>query len=120
MTETFIEIERLQIYAYHGVMEQETKVGNKFEVSIKIAYPFEKAMETDDLSETASYATICDIIKREMAIPSKLIEHVAGRIKNAILAEFPKVSGLSLKIKKVNPPINCQNSGASVLINWKA
>ncbi|MDD2961914.1 MAG: dihydroneopterin aldolase [Muribaculaceae bacterium] len=115
---TTIEIDRLRIYAYHGVMEQETKVGNFFEVSLSIDYPFENAITSDNLTDTASYASMCELIKKEMAIPSKLLEHVAGRIIASLKLQFPQIESGKIKITKVKPPIQGQLSGVSIVIEW--
>ncbi|MDE7032774.1 MAG: dihydroneopterin aldolase, partial [Muribaculaceae bacterium] len=56
MPSATIEINRLKVYAYHGVGDQETKVGNDFEVSVHLEYPCDYAMKTDRLGFTLSYA----------------------------------------------------------------
>ena len=78
---TYISLNKLRFHAFHGVMEQERRVGNDFEVSLTVEYPFEKAMESDDLCDTLNYAELYDVIAAEMRQPSDLLEHLAGRIK---------------------------------------
>ena len=114
--ENKIVIEGLRLYAYHGVMEQERKVGAYFIVDAEVTADFSHAMQTDDLSGTISYADIFDTIKKEMAVPSKLIEHVGGRIAKAISGGFPNVSAVRLKILKENPPMGADCRGAGVEI----
>ena len=41
-----------------------------------------------------------------MAVPSDLLEHVAGRIVRAIAAEFPQFERFSIRISKHNPPVD--------------
>lgn len=115
---THIEIKGLRLYAYHGVMEQERKVGNFFEVSLRIEYPFNKALDSDNLNDTANYALITEIIKEQMAIPSKLLEHVAGRIIKAITKEFPQTISGKVSICKLTPPISAQMQGTSIIVEW--
>ena len=114
-------IEGLRIYAFHGVMEQERAIGSYFIVDAEVTTDFSAAMENDDLCGTASYADIFDTIKMEMAIPSKLIEHVGGRIAKAIIDRFPNVSAVKLKILKENPPMgaDCRGAGIEITINNK-
>ena len=54
-------------------MEQERRVGNDFEVSLTVDYPFEKALTSDDLDHTLNYALLYDVIAAEMQQPSKLL-----------------------------------------------
>lgn len=118
--ETSIRLDNMRFHAHHGVMEQERAVGNDFEVSIEVFYPFEQALTSDDLNDTINYAALYDIISREMNIPSSLLEHAAGRIITAINKEFPKVTGGFISITKMHPPFKCDmpNGGASVIIKW--
>ena len=76
-----IEVVRLSVHAFHGVGEQERVVGNDFEVSVSLDYPpAEKAVVTDDLDSTLDYGELIEIIRNVMAIPSRLLEHVCGRL----------------------------------------
>lgn len=118
--QTNIRLEKMRFYAYHGVMEQERRVGNDFEVTVDVNYPFEKAMESDDLNDTMNYAELYAIVEREMNIPSQLLEHVAGRIINAIKKEFPEAEAGELSITKLRPPFKCDMpcGGATVKVKW--
>ena len=100
-----IQLNQIKFYAYHGVVEQERKVGNTFLVDIKLYLDLSKPMETDDLSDTVNYAEIYEIIKEEMAIPSNLLEHVAGRIAKKIKHTFPFVEKVKISLAKERPPI---------------
>ena len=118
--ECSVKLERLRFYAYHGVMEQERKVGNDFEVTIEVWYPFEKALESDNLEDTLNYATLYAIVEREMAEPSKLLERVAGRIRVAIKNEIPQVIAGVISISKLHPPFKCDmpHGSATVTVKW--
>ena len=71
-------------------------------------------MESDSLEDTISYATLYELVAGEMRIPSKLLEHVAGRIANAIISVYPEISSIDLEIVKQNPPMGADCAGASV------
>lgn len=115
---TTITLDRMRFYARHGVMEQERVTGNLFEVSVCVDYPFEKAMNDDELSGTLDYGEVYEIVRREMMIPSKLLEHVAGRIKSALENRFPEIAGGSVVVAKLRPPIPGATASASVRIEW--
>ena len=109
-----ILLKDVKIYAYHGVLAQERVVGAYYTINIGIETDFSRAMETDELEGTISYAEVYDIIKAEMEIPSQLVEHVAGRICRAIFDRFPTAKAVHLEILKENPPMGADCRGAGV------
>ena len=109
-----ILIDNLRLYAHHGVMEQEQRMGAWFILFVRVHYYILKAMESDKISDAISYAELVDVVKEEMAKPSRLLEHVAGRIANAIFERFPQAQAVSLKLIKENPPMGVDCSGAGV------
>ncbi len=114
-----IVIEGLHIHANHGVMELEQTVGADFTIDLEITTDFTKAMETDDLTGTISYADICEIVKGEMAVPSQLLEHAAGRIVKTLKQTFPDIQAIRLRLMKDNPPLgaDCRGMGVEIEIN---
>lgn len=110
----------MRFRAFHGVMEQERRVGNDFEVTVEIFYPFEKALYTDNLQDTADYSLLYAIVEREMSVPSQLLEHVAGRIISAIKKEIPATTAGEISISKLHPPFKCDMpcGGAVVKVKW--
>ena len=115
LTESYICLHEVRFYAFHGVMPQERSVGGEFLVSVKVGCPLEKAMSSDDVSDTLNYAELYELVKKEMMLPSSLLEHVMGRIVEAIEKAFPKVTSVEVKIKKVNPPMGSDSNGAEVM-----
>ncbi len=115
---TTVSLTNMRFYAYHGVAEQERTVGNWFSVSVKLSYPFQQAMESDDVAATINYAEVYEVVKCEMQQPSRLLEHVAGRIYRALMEAFPAITGGVLSVSKLNPPIPCSTAEASVELSW--
>ena len=113
---TKILFENLKIYAYHGVLPEETIIGTYFIVNVELHADLWKAVGTDDLNDTVNYAEVNDIIHEEMKIPSKLMEHVCGRISKKIKLEFPQISYIKVKMTKTNPPMQGEMEGVSVEI----
>lgn len=118
LSHTTIEIEGLIVYAYHGVAEQESKVGNRFEVNLSLRFDGEEAMRTDNLSLTVNYAEVVEAVKEEMATPSKLLEHVAYRISRTLSQRFPQITGGKLSIYKLNPPISAELGKVGFVYCW--
>lgn len=119
---TYIRLWKVRLRAFHGVLPQERRVGGDFEVTLRIGYPWQQAMETDAVGDTLDYAAAYRLVVREMAQPSQLLEHVAGRIVKALLHDFPLITSIDLWLKKVCPPMGADCEGAGVelhLINDK-
>lgn len=111
-----IQIEGIECYAYHGCMEEEAKIGGRFSVDVTLNLDLTKAIATDDLSQTADYMVIHNLVREQMDIPSKLIEHVAGRILENIKSHYPNCAQVMVKVTKFNPPVNGQIEKASVIV----
>lgn len=114
ITHSTIFVNDIQLHAYHGVMPQEQLTGNDYLVSVSAQYPIDKAITTDDVQHTLNYAMVYDIVKEEMSISSKLVEHVAGRIAQHLMKQFAVISAVQVRITKLNPPMGAQCAGAGV------
>jgi dihydroneopterin aldolase len=104
------------LYAYHGCLEEEAVIGANYVVDVRIETDFSVAQRTDDLSKTVDYVVVYNIVKSEMAIRSKLIEHVAGRIANELLRKLPEIKKAEVTVTKINPPMNGDVKEVSVVI----
>lgn len=109
-----IYLRNVRFHAFHGVLPQEGIVGNDYLVNLVLDYDFSSALKTDDLQGTLNYAEVYQKIREEMAVPSKLLEHVAGRIAHRLFSDFPEIQKLQLSITKVNPPMGADSDGAGV------
>ena len=116
-TDSYIFINGVRFHAYHGVMPQERVVGADFTVDVKVGYDMTQVIDSDNITHAINYAQVADIIAREMAIPSQLLEHVAGRTAKAILNELPMAQYVYISITKDNPPMGIDSMGAGVVLN---
>ena len=114
--ESYILLENIIIYAKHGVFPQEAVVGNTFIINLKIKADLSSPAKSDNLDDTINYASVFNIIKKEMSQPSKLIEHVGGRIITELKKKFLLIEEIELKISKQNPPVDGQVEYASVIL----
>ena len=113
-TQHYIFLENVRFYSYHGVAPQETAIGNEFIINLRLKTDFGKATETDEVEDTVSYADIYAALKEEMELPSKLLEHVCGRIAQRLLTEFPAIEEIELRLSKRNPPMGADIDSAGV------
>ncbi|HNW99290.1 MAG TPA: dihydroneopterin aldolase [Bacteroidales bacterium] len=100
-----ITLNGMQFFAYHGCHEEEQKTGNKFIVKVKFSSNSDAAEISDDISKTVDYQKVYNIIKAEMEINSKLIEHVTRRIIDALFKNFPEMDSAEVTVAKLNPPL---------------
>lgn len=113
----YLELKEMIFHAYHGVLEQERKVGNTYTIDLKIYFDFDQAMYSDDIKDTINYASIYEIVRQEMTKPSNLIEHAAGRIVEHIQANFPQIKNSEIRLAKKNPPFGGDIKEVAVVIN---
>jgi dihydroneopterin aldolase len=109
-----ISLDDMRFYAYHGVMEQERRVGGEYSVSLIVEANLTDAARTDDVADTINYAELYELVKREMATPSKLLEHVAARIGQRAIEAYERITAVTVKVTKLNPPMGGDSKGASV------
>jgi len=111
-----IKLQGMEFYACHGHLPEEKIIGRDFYVDVVVETDINRAIETDNLEDTINYQQIYAIVKREMAIPSHLLEHVAGRIINALKAELLITSKVEVRIRKSNPPVGGKIEFAEIQI----
>ena len=112
-----ILLPHMQFHAYHGVLPQERLVGAQFTVSLEVKVRFDEALLTDRLEGTICYADIHAAVKEEMATPSALLEHVAGRIARRLFHDFPTIESLKVELMKQNPPMGADIPAAGVRLD---
>jgi len=114
-----ILLKNIRVWANHGCLEEEGAIGSDYRVDVKIKLDLNKAAQTDALPDTVDYVHLNKIVKEEMAIRSKLLEHVAGRIIERTFKELTDIKEITIKISKINPPIGGDVEAVSVKINRK-
>lgn len=100
-----IKVENIRVYAFHGCLKEETKIGSDYRVDLEVKADLKASAKTDELSDTVDYVLLNNIVKEEMQQPSKLLETVAKRILNRIFKEDLLVKKATVSVSKLNPPI---------------
>lgn len=100
-----IKVENIRVFAYHGCLKEETKIGSNYRVDIEVKADLQTSAKTDKLSDTVDYVLLNTIIKEEMQLPSKLLETVAKRILGRVFRDDALVNKATVSISKLNPPI---------------
>lgn len=100
-----VGVDAIKVYAYHGCLVEESKIGSDYQVDVKVHADLTTASQSDALSHTVDYVHINHIVKEEMAIRSELLEHVAQRILDRMFAEISMITKATVAVAKINPPI---------------
>ena len=100
-----ITLKNIRIFAYHGCLDEEGKIGSEYRVDLKIHADLSCSAKSDKLKDTVDYVHLNKIVKEEMAKRSKLLENVADRILKKVLNEILLVQQAEVAVSKINPPI---------------
>ena len=93
------------MYGYHGVFDQERRVGAEYELDVDLDMEVPGGCTTDDLADAVSYADVYEVVKAEFARPSDLLEHLVARISHALLERWPQITVARVRARKLAPPI---------------
>ena len=103
---TVLFIDNLEVFANHGLFEEENKLGQKFIFDIKCELNYKKAMFSDEMTDSISYADIAEVVVKTATTNTfNLLERLAGEILKNIFTEFSQIENINLKINKPGAPI---------------
>lgn len=114
-----IRLKNIKIYAFHGCLAEEGKIGSDYIVNLSVKADLKKASATDTLSDTVDYVLLQKIVREEMKERAKLLEHVAKRIIDSIFSKVETVTHVKVTVAKRNPPIGGDVAEVSVTLKRK-
>ena len=109
-----VRLNNIRLYAYHGCLEEEAKIGSDYRVDMEVESDLSTSAQSDQLDDTVDYVHLTAIIKEEMAQRSKLLEHVAERINNRVFKELKSVVNINVAVSKLNPPLHADCEAVSI------
>ena len=112
-----IKIENLELFANHGVLNEENVLGQKFIINAIVDTDFDEAVKGDDISKALNYAEICDFIQNFNKLNTfKLIETAADTMALELIKAFRLINAVQIELKKPNPPIHMHFDYVSVCV----
>lgn len=114
-----IQVNNIKLYAFHGCLDEEAKIGSEYRVDLEVKTNLQNSAQSDELIDTVDYVHLNFIVKEEMAIRSKLLEHVAKRILDRILVELKMVKKATISVAKINPPIGGNVEEVAIILSKK-
>ena len=98
-------LNEIRVYAFHGCMEEEKRIGSDYIVNLEVETDMINPAKSDDIGDAVDYVILNKIVKEEMSVSSKLLEHVAQRIIDRVLKQFSEVENVVVSVAKQNPPL---------------
>jgi dihydroneopterin aldolase len=116
MTDRII-VDRIGVFAYHGVADEEQRIGQRFHISLEARVDCRRAGASDDVVDTVSYADLADFAVRvAQERRFRLIEALAETIAADILAAHPGVRSIVVRVDKPSAPVPQLIDGVAVII----
>ena len=109
-------LKNMEFYSYHGHYAEEQTIGGRFTVDLVIETDLAKAAETDMLDNAIDYSRVYEVVKTEMAKPSRLLEHLALRIIKAVYTVSERITSVKVTVSKLNPAIGGTMGKFSVVL----
>jgi dihydroneopterin aldolase len=111
-----VSLENMEFFAYHGYYDEEQKVGNRYSVDVCIIADVGKAAEQDKLQSTINYEKIYALVKQQMDIKARLLEHFAYKIILQLFQTFATAKTVEVTVRKHNPPIGGVCGAAKIVL----
>ena len=104
-------------YAHHGVLEEEHRIGGRYEVDVAMELDVAAAAATDALHTTVDYEGVYNVVKAVVTGAKRyLVERVAVEIAQAVMAKFEMVDAVAVTVRKPNPPVGGPCDRAEVTV----
>lgn len=106
MTQSIIRLDGIHVFGRHGVLPEETQLGQKFLIDLVVTVDTALATRDDDYRFAVCYAALCErVVALAAGEPVRLIETLADRIAQDLLAHFPTIARLTVRVSKPGAPI---------------
>ncbi|SEU31260.1 dihydroneopterin aldolase [Paenibacillus sp. NFR01] len=110
-----MKLHRMEYYGYHGVFEEERKLGQRFYVDLELELDLQEAGQNDDLERTVNYAEVHYLVKKIVETESfKLIEALGECIASRVLDTYTIINAVTVKVTKPHPPFDIHFQGVTV------
>ncbi len=101
-----IELRGLEVVGVCGALPEERTRAQPLAFDLDVDVDLSVAGATDDLGDTVDYGAVCDVVARVVAEGApKLLEHLAERVAEAVLALDERVSAVTISLCKLRPPV---------------
>ncbi len=99
-------------------MPQEKTVGNTYDANIKLHFDCSRVLQSGWLENTINYGELALLARSEIEKPCELLEETVGRLRNAIVQKYPQVTGGTIALYKIHPPIAVELARVGFELSW--
>lgn len=116
-----IQLDGIEVWANHGVMEHEADLGQRYVVDVTIHLDLEAAIASDDLADTVDYGALSALVVHTFGAPrTRLVEAVAGRVAAAVFEHDERIEGVELTVHKPSAPLTVPVRDVRIrLVRWR-
>ncbi len=106
MADDSITLENMAFYGFHGTDPNESKLGGRFFVDAVLVADLSKPGATDRLEDTVNYELVYRIIRDHVEGKRfNLLEALAQQIADTLIADFPAVRRVTIRVRKPAVPL---------------
>lgn len=112
-----IILEGMEFHAFHGVMDEERKIGGKYVVNLYVSVPDGSGAD-DSIDSTVNYQSLYDITKNVLSSNENvnLIEYLAHCVIHDIYENFTNITNVKIQLYKYNPPVGGKVERAGICL----
>lgn len=112
-----IELRGLRLVGLVGVLDHERATGQPLEVDLDLSVDLTAAGRSDDLADTVDYGAVCTAVAAAVTAGHvALLEHLATRVADAVLARDDRVVAVEVAVRKLRPPVPLDLASSGVRI----
>ncbi len=101
-----IHLKNMLFYGYHGDLAEENRLGQRFIVDLILTLDIAEVAQTDALDSTVDYVRVHEVCRQLVEEERvRMIETLAARITERLLADFPRLSAVDVLVKKPSVPM---------------
>jgi 7,8-dihydroneopterin aldolase/epimerase/oxygenase len=101
-----IQVRGLRVFGTHGVLPEELRRPQPFEIDLELGADLAPASRSDRLADTVDYAAVVEVSAAVVTGPSRrLLESLAGAVADAVLAVDPRIGDVTVHLRKLRPPL---------------
>jgi dihydroneopterin aldolase len=116
-----IRLARLRLLGVHGALPEEQDRAQPFEVDVDVVADLAVAGRTDSLADTVDYGAVAAAVERIVVGEShRLLERLATRIADDVLQADPRITAVTVTVRKLRPPVPVDLAWAGVTITRPA
>lgn len=112
-----IRLSRIGIFAFHGVHDEEQRLGQRFFISLDLMLDLKAAGAGDDLDQSVDYGRVVEEVQQLACVQTyRTIEGLAEALAGHCLTTFPRLERITVTVEKPSAPVAAMIENVAVEI----